>query len=288
MLHLIHAEWLKLTKRPMTWILLSIWLLLLVAQFLQFLVISMIGQGILHPAQIEETTKRLAFPGIFGGIFGHVNGLGGIFAVILTAGMMGSEYSWGTLRTELSRHPARVRYIAAKLATILLMLLVAILITLVVGMIAGWLVGSAAGGAGVPSIATLLQLPIAILRALYVLLPYVLLTFCMTIYGRSLLVGLAVGLVYLAVDVSFGAFATFAQLGGVWQAIYNLTVQQNITTFVDLNSRAFGLTPELLTGVVMTDIPSMPQATIIIGFYCVSFVTTAIYFFRKRDITGPN
>ena len=288
MLHLIRAEWVKLSKRPMMWILLSVWLLLLIVQFLMFLLIAVIGEGIIHPAQVTEMTKRLAFPGIFGAIFGHVNSLGGIFAVILTAGMMGSEYGWGTLRTELARHPARVRYIVAKLIMILLTLLVAIFITLVSGMVIGWLVGLVIGGAGIPSVSSILQIPMATLRAMYVLLPYVLLTFSMTIFGRSLLVGLSVGLVFLIIDISFGSLATFAELGGIWQAIYNLTLQQNITPFVDMNSRAFGLTPELVTGIVITDMPSMLQATLIIGVYCVSFITTAIYFFKKRDITGPN
>ncbi|MEM8534624.1 MAG: ABC transporter permease [Chloroflexota bacterium] len=288
MLHHIRAEWLKLSKRPMMWILLSVWLVLLIVQFLMFLMIAVIGEGIIHPAQVTEMTKRLAFPGIFGATFGHVNSLGGIFAVILTAGMMGSEYGWGTLRTELSRHPARVRYIVAKLIMILLTLLVAILITLVFGIVVGWLVGLVLGGAGVPSVASILQIPMAIVRALYVLLPYVLLTFCMTIFGRSLLVGLAVGLTFLIIDISFGSLATFAELGGVWQALYNLTLQQNITPFIDMNSRVFGLTPELVTGIVLTDMPSMVQATLIVGTYCISFIATTIYFFTKRDITGPN
>ena len=289
MLHLIRAEWLKVSKRPMIWILLSVWLLLLIVQFLMFFMIAQVGVGILHPAQITEMEKRLAFPGIFGAVFGHVNSLGGIFAVILTAGMMGSEYGWGTLRTELARHPARVRYIVAKLTMIVLTLFVAILITLVVGMVLGWLVGLAAfGEASIPSVAAILQIPMATLRAVYVLLPYVLLTFCMTIFGRSLLVGLGVGLAFLFVDISFGSLATFAELGGVWQAIYNLTLQQNITPFIDMNSRVFGLTPELVTGIVLTNMPSMVQATLIVGMYCISFIATTIYFFTKRDITGPN
>src|SRR5689334_15516070 len=96
MLHLIQAEWFKLTRRPLTWILLIVFLVLLVLQFAEYLFVTTIGATVLAPNQVEEMRRRMMFPGLFGAVFGHINGLGGIFAVILTAGAMGNEYSWGT------------------------------------------------------------------------------------------------------------------------------------------------------------------------------------------------
>src|SRR5262245_58676388 len=130
MFNLIRAEWLKLTKRPLIWVLLAIFFGLLVLQLVgQFVVAhlaELVGGGGTVPAesgplsaQLEEWRRRAAFPGLFGSVFAHINSLGGIFAVILAAGAMGSEYSWGTLRTQLARYPSRARYLFAKLFTLL-------------------------------------------------------------------------------------------------------------------------------------------------------------------------
>ena len=294
MFNLIRAEWLKLTKRPLTWVLLSIFLGLLVFQilaqfaFLHFAANMGLRAGpTLIGAQLEEWRRRTTFPGLFGAAFGHINGLGGIFAVILTAGAMGSEYSWGTLRTQLARQPARGRYLIAKLATLLALLVVAMLLTLLIGAVVGAGLGALVGDPGALSARDLAALPLAIIRALYVLLPYILLTLCLTLVGRSLLMGVAGGLIYLVFEAGFGAFATLARLGGLWQAIYNLSIQQNINTLVLLNNHAFGLRPEEVTPAMdLAQLPSPLQATLVIALYSASFLASALYVFHRRDIAG--
>jgi ABC-2 type transport system permease protein len=286
MLNLIRAEWLKLTRRPLTWVLLAVWLVLLALQFVAQSLIVFAGQPLLTAAQFEEYRRRATFPGLFGAVFDYINGLGGIFAVVLTAGAIGSEYSWGTLRMHLARYPARAPFLLAKLATLLLLLLVGALITLAVGAVIGWVVGALLGVASAPETHALALLPLALLRALYVLLPYVLLTLCFTVVGRSLLVGVAGGLLYLVFEAGFGTLAVLQLLGGVWERIYNLTIQQNINTLVLLNSHAFGLRPETLSPMNTTQTPSPLQASLIVALYCAAFLATALYSLQRRDITG--
>ena len=294
MLDLIRAEWLKLTRRPLTWVLLAIFLALLLLQLLvQFVFLhlaenlGLTADGATFATQLAEWRRRTVFPGLFGAVFGHINGLGGVFAVILTAGAMGSEYSWGTLRTQLARHPSRGRYLIGKVVVLLALLVAAMLLTLLLGAIVGAALGLLAGGAGVLSASDLAALPLALLRALYVLLPYVLLTLCLTVVSRSLLVGVAGGLLYLVFEAGFGAFATVARLGGFWRAIYNLTIQQNINTLVQLNSHTFGLRPEEITPAIdLAQLPSPLQATLVVALYSVGFLATALYVFRRRDIAG--
>lgn len=291
MLNLMRAEWLKLTKRPLTWVLLAIFLGLLLLQLLtQFVFLQLSGSlglsGTLG-AQLEEWRRRTIFPGILGAALGHINGLGGIFAVILTAGAAGSEYSWGTLRTQLARHPARARYLIAKLLVLLVLLVVAMIVTLLLGAAVGAVLGASSGALGTLGAGDIAALPLAILRALYVLLPYVLLTLCFTIVGRSLLVGVAGGLLYLVFEAGFGALATLAQLGAPWRIIYNLTIQQNINTLVQLNNHTFGLHPEVLTPALdLTQLPSPLQATLVVALYSAAFLATALYTLQRRDIAG--
>jgi ABC-type transport system involved in multi-copper enzyme maturation permease subunit len=293
MLNLIRAEWLKLTKRPLTWVLLIIFLALLVLQILSLftlvnlaLALGINGSSAVRGVQIEEYARWVVFPGLFGCVFAHINSLGGIFAVILAAGAMGSEYGWGTLRTQLARDPSRVRYLLAKLLTLLALLAVAMILALLLGSALGAALGLLVGGAGVPTVSDLAALPLAILRALYVQLPYVLLTLSFAILGRSVLVGLAGGLLYLVFEAGFGTLAILQVFGGVWQTIYNLTIQRNISALTVINLHEFGLHPELLTSASLFETPSLLQATLVVALYSVGFLATALYLLRRRDITG--
>jgi ABC-type transport system involved in multi-copper enzyme maturation permease subunit len=224
---------------------------------------------------------------VLGATLGHINGVGGLCAIVLAAGAMGSEYSWGTLRTQLARQPSRGRYLAAKLIALQLALLAGLLICLAFGaglaLLFGWLLGSA----GALGLADLAALPIGVLRALYVLLPYVLFTVACCVLGRSVLAGAAGGFMFLVLDVGLGALSFLAQLGGVLAIVANLVVQPNINTLVVQNSRAFGLDPAVLTrSLDLAALPSPLQATLVIGAYSALFGWYAYRALARRDISG--
>ncbi len=289
MINLIRAEWLKLSRRPLSWILLILFLVLLVAQILtQFAltIIIPVQSGVVN-AQIEEWRRGVLFPGIFATALSHVNGLGGIFAVIFVAGAIGSEYSWGTLRTQLARDPARDRYLLAKLTTIMLMLTVATLLAMLLASLLSVILSPILGSAISITSSDLINLIPATLRALYVLLPYVLLTAYAALLTRSVLGGVAIGLSYIIVETGFGALALLRVLGGVWALVYNLTIGQNINTLTLMNRHAFGLRPETTAPLDLTQLPSPLQATIVVAVYSALFLVFALILFRRRDISGP-
>jgi ABC-2 type transport system permease protein len=289
MINLIRAEWLKLSRRPLSWILLILFLVLLVAQILtQFaLTLGMPVRSGIVSAQFEEWRRGVLFPGIFATALSHVNGLGGIFAVIFAAGAIGSEYSWGTLRTQLARDPARDRYLLAKLTTIMLMLATATLLATLLAALLSAVLSPILGSAIRITPDDLMNLIPAILRALYVLLPYVLLTAYATLLTRSVLGGVAIGLSYIIVETGFGALALLRVLGGVWALVYNLTIGQNINTLTLMNRHAFGLRPETTAPLDLSQLPSPLQATIVVAVYSVLFLAFALILFRRRDISGP-
>jgi ABC-type transport system involved in multi-copper enzyme maturation permease subunit len=292
MVNLISAEWLKLTRRPLVWVLLAIFLGLLAAQLLtQFALVAIVGARTPSPtlaAQLDEWRRRSAFPGLFGVVFNHINGLGGIFAVVLAAAAMGSEYGWGTLRTQLARRPSRVRLLLAKIVTLLALLAAASLLALALGTALGGALGALVGGPGAVTTTDLALLPLALARALFVLLPYVLLTLCFTIMGRSLLAGLAGGLLYLVFELGFGTLALFQVLGDPWRQVYNLTIGQNINALALQNSHAFGLRPEQVAPMNISALPSPPQATLVIAAYCALLLATAAWWLRRRDVFGAS
>jgi ABC-type transport system involved in multi-copper enzyme maturation permease subunit len=295
MLNLIHAEWFKLTRRPLTWVLLAVFLMLLVLLLgTEFLVVALndglLTEGaraqLLSAEQVAQFRLQLGFPGIFGAVLGHVNGVGGICAIALSAGAMGSEYGWGTLRTQLARQPNRGRYLLAKIIGLLLVLLAGIAIALALGALLALLFGAlapavAGGPAGLPA------LPLGVLRSVYVLLPYVLCTIAFCILGRSLVAGAVGGFLFLAIDTGLGALAFLSGLGGAVSFLLGLVVQPNINTLIVLNSRSFGLDPAVLTRTMdLSTLPSPLQATLVIGAYSALFLASAYRSLLRRDIGG--
>jgi ABC-type transport system involved in multi-copper enzyme maturation permease subunit len=295
MLDLIRAEWFKLTRRPLVWVLLAVFLALLVLLLtVEFLVVALndglLSEGaraqLLSEDQVAQFRLHLGFPGIFGAVLGHVNGLGGICAIALAAGAMGSEYGWGTLRTQLARQPNRGRYLVAKIIGLLLVVLAGIVIALAIGALLALLFGALAPNTAVGP-ASLLALPLGVLRSLYVLLPYVLCTIAFCILGRSLVAGVVGGFLFLVIDAGLGALSFLAGLGGLVGFLLGLIVQTNINTLIVLNSRSFGLDPAAVTRTMdLTTLPTPLQATLVIGAYSALFFASAYRSLLRRDIGG--
>jgi hypothetical protein len=127
-----------------------------------------------------------------------------------------------------------------------------------------------------------------VLRALYVMLPYVMFTAACATIGRSVLAGAAGGFMFLVLDVGLGALSFLANLGGVLALLVSLVVQPNINTLVVLNSRSFGLDPAALArSLDLATLPSPLQATLVIGAYSALFGWYAYRALARRDITGP-
>jgi ABC-type transport system involved in multi-copper enzyme maturation permease subunit len=295
MLNLIRAEWFKLARRPLTWVLLAVFLASLVLLLLAEFAVVGLNDGLfsggaraqlLREEQVRQFRLHLGFPGIFGAVLGHVNGVGGICAIALAAGLFGSEYSWGTLRTQLARQPNRGRYLIAKLIGLLLALLAGSLLALLAGSLLALLFGSLLPGTG-GAATRVVALPLGVLRALYVLLPYVLCTVACSILGRSVVAGAVGGFLFLLADTGLGALSFLAGLGGLVSFLLNLIVQPNINTMIVLNSQSFGLDPAALTRTMdLTTLPSSLQATLVIGVYSALFFASSYRLLLRRDIGG--
>lgn len=291
------AEWIKLARRPLVWVLLVVFLVLLVANLLLLFVAVALHDGtftggmtrvqLLREAQIAQYRLQLQLPGVFGAVLGQVNGVGGILAIILAAASLGSEYHWGTLRLQLARQPDRGRFLAAKLIMVLLFLLLGTIVALVAGALIGAFFGFLLGTGNTFTPADGGRLVLAVARALLVLLPYVSFTLACCVLGRSVLAGVGGGLLFLAVDSSLGALALLPELSGLPALLYNLVIQPNITTLVVLNSTSFGLDPAVLVRTLDRDLLPPPlQATLLVTAYSLLFLGTAYYWLTRHDIGG--
>ncbi|MFN8480559.1 MAG: ABC transporter permease subunit [Kouleothrix sp.] len=297
MLNLIRAEWFRLARRPLVWVLLALLLVLFVVlRLTEFMVVALYDgiftQGearlaLLSEAQVQQFRLQLTLPGIFGAALGHVNSVGGLLAIVLAAGALGSEYSWGTLRAQLARQPNRARFLLAKLATVVLALIAGIALVLALAAVLGLALGGVLGVRGSFGLATLLALPVGMARALLVMLPYVMMTVVGAIIGRSALAGAAGGFLFLLLDVGLGALSALGQLSSVLKLLVNLLVQPNINALVVQNSRSFGLDPAVVTPALdLTLLPGPMQAVLVVLAWSALFGWYAYAALARRDVGG--
>ncbi|MGB9738459.1 hypothetical protein [Chloroflexus sp.] len=296
---MLAAEWVKIVRRPMAHLLLGIFLFLAtLRETLWFLVVALqeglfsggeITFGLLSPAAIDQIKLQLSLPGVFGAMFGEINGTGGILAVILAAGLFGSDFNWGTLRVLLTRMPNRTIYLLAKVTALQLALLAAMAITLFLGTGLALIFGGLLGLPQRLSVIDLLLVPVGMLRALLVLLPYTLIACVGAIVGRSVIAGVSTGLIFLVFDVSAGSLNTIGAIDPFIRSLVNLLLQPNINRLIIENSRMFGLDQSVLTSALDTALlPPQWQALIVILVYSLIFGYSAYRTLNRQDIGGAS
>jgi ABC-2 type transport system permease protein len=273
------AEVLKLRRRPIVWVLGSLWLVILV--FFLYLLPALFFTITLAdaPAEVASETSlqeqlpvlapenlvtyllRFLFPG-----------LGMTLALILGALVAGSEYSWGTIKIVLSQRPGRLDVLSGKLLALLTLLVIFVFVAFL--------------GGGVSSLAVALfsDAPLARPPA-------------MVLFG-----GLGAGALMLVVWAAFGfALATLFRntalavgLGLIYSfaiepALSNLsTMNESLQSLVRFlpgtNTAALSFAfedPGLREGLL-----SPAQSTLVVLVYTVVFILTAALVFWRRDVTA--
>lgn len=293
--NLIAAEWLKISRRPLARALLAVFLGLLALYLgLWFMVVGLhegrfggVRVVALGPEQIDQLRRQLSLPGVFGAVLGQVNSSGGILAIILAAGSLGGDFGWGTLRALLTRAPDRGRYLLAKLIALFLALLLGVAAALLLGAALALLLGGALGLPQSVSPRDLAVLPLGVARSLYVILPYVLITFAAAAFGRSALAGVGGGLAFLALDVGAGSLGALGAVSSLVLALLNLLLQPNINALVVANSQLYGLDQSVLASRLdLSVLPPEPQAMLVIAAYSALSAFGAYRALAHRDVVG--
>ena len=281
---MIGAEFLKLRKRQMTWVLLGILVAIIVLVNLLLMAVSRVrtpagGPGTGNIATLLLLQSAIPFA------FSIMASIGSLLAIILTASSIGSEYSWKTIRPALVSSESRFKFIVAKLVSLGLLILIGMLIAVIVGFIMGLITTGLGGNAynfsfftGSYAWTQVLQY----LRTFYVIMPFALLGFVMAIVGRSAMPGIATGVGFLFLEAIITAFMTAA--GGWIAKVPAYLLNANVTAITALNKLPgrFGGGG----GTDTTPVPSLTHAFVILGVYSVVFLVFSFYLFKKRDVTG--
>jgi ABC-type transport system involved in multi-copper enzyme maturation permease subunit len=280
---MIGAEFLKLRKRQMTWVLLSILVGIIVLVNLLLLAISKVktpgtGIGAGNIAALLGLQSAVPFS------FSMMASFGTVLAIILTASSMGGEYNWKTIRPALVSSESRFKFIVAKLVSLGILILIGMLIAVIAGFIMGLITTGLGGNAYNFSFLTGSYVWMQFLqywRTFYVIMPFALLGFMMAIVGRSAMPGIATGIGVVFLEAIITTFMTAA--GGWIAKVPAYLLNANVTAITALNKL-----PGRFGGGGGTDttMPSLTHAFVILGLYSVIFLVFSFYLFRKRDVTG--
>lgn len=291
MLPLVGVEFLKLRKRLMTLVLSLVMvalvpgMLLILFASLEALKTAQTQASGVTPEQIAQMRSSLLFPAAVPSIMSLISFGGVLLSIILAAGAVGGEYSWGTVRTMVINAPGRIRFLLAKLLAILAVGAIWILVGLVLGSLTTLLITVLLGESFDFSFFTASyawEVLLMLGRTGLSIFPYMLLGFWLTVLGRSLLAGIAGGLGYYFVESIAVDF--MRQAGGWVEAVAKGTLRVGSTSLMALNGRtgSVGINTGIQTAPGYLD---WGWATGSLLAYSAFFIVFSLVLFRKRDIS---
>jgi len=289
MTSLIRAECLKLRKRLMVKILLLVLIAFPLFGFLGNYYLVANPPKDVPPqmmADMEKTVERardqIQLPDSITYIFETIGGIGVLFMIILGASFIGSEYSWGTLRTLLTREPRRKRFLLAKLAALALATIIGMSFALLVGVILSVIFTKMLGepvNLNFLSLSFLWDFLKMFARTGLVLFSWLLLAYCVTILTGSTVAGIAVGIAYSFIE---GLVTAIPAVAKVIEKIipYLLSYNGNV-----LLTAGREVTVAVGFGGPLPEAPSPLHATIVLLVYSGIFLAISLYAFQKKDVT---
>jgi ABC-2 type transport system permease protein len=295
MISLISAEMLKIRKRRASWIMFGI-LLAFLAFFLMGIRPIIAADDGRNSVEFQLANLVMRFPAGFGILVRMVSEMGQFILIVFAGLVVGSEYGWGTVRQVMARGASRNRYLAAKLAAILVSIVMGIILAMIVGtgfmLIGDVLVDSfdpkiPAGFAG--------DLAGDTLRTLGVLVVFAGLAFCIAILTRSVAGGLGLGLGWIFVEIiCTGIFPLF---GRIWRDISGYFLTNLSSSLMAANQLDVGQFfgdgggggddggPGGGGGRPVFDVEPL-TAGLLLALYLVILLAISVWVFNRRDITA--
>ena len=281
---IIGAEFFKLTKRPMTKILLAILVGIIVIVHFLLLAISKsnlpnAGQGGGNIENLLGLSSAIPFS------LSIIASFGAILAILLVSNSMGNEYNWKTIRTAVISSESRFKFLVAKLVSLGALILIGLFVGVIAGFITSLITTAIGGYSFDMSFATgsyMWQQFLQFLRTFYLILPFGLLGFFMAILGRSAMPGIATGIGWFFLESIITAFMRAA--GGWIANVPDYLMSANVNAITALNNLPGRFGGGIGNG--STTLPTLTHAMVVLGIYSVVFAVGAFYIFRKRDVTG--
>lgn len=272
---LVSMELAKMTKRPMTRV---VFFLTAALNFAGLIV----GYAAIQASDYDAASEamRLAslmVPNMIEDTLGLSHTLGLILMPVLAASIIGSEFSWGTMRAVVSSGVSRIQLLLAKFVTMALLTIAFVVVALGAG-----LLGSAAISflpdqaflAGRIDTSLIGDVGLMMLRTIFVLLVPVVMAFTVAVVARSLAAGIAVAIGWTMLEQV--ALVLAQAIDGATEFLTKVMIITNTQSVLSLNT---------LDPVSPVQYALNPwQSALLLTGYCLALMVVAVTIFAKRDL----
>lgn len=280
------AEALKLRKRPATWVLGIIWIaaIVLLAYFLTYAFLSVPPQvppdapaGTEQQAQaVQEEQLQLLYPESFvSNVISGFSNIGGPIALILGALAIGSEYSWGTLKTILTQRPSRLGAFFGKLLALGVVVVALTVLAFVAAAVCSYIIaGLQDASVNWPAASRVFS---GFGAGALILAAWALFGLFLATLFRSTALAIGIGLVYALVleGILFSLPIQNDTLDNAREYLLGQNTTFLANSFTDNLPQGFGSQPPPVDAT---------HAALVIGGYAVVFAVISVILFRQRDM----
>jgi ABC-type transport system involved in multi-copper enzyme maturation permease subunit len=280
MAHLLQSELFRLSRRLMPRALLLIEVGIVVLLYLLLWSAVRTASSSNQSENIENLRESLRLGVVRDFGLGLAHQVGTILVVILSASTVGTEHSWGTIRTILPRASGRSAFLSAKVVSLALFVVVVVLLGFVAAFLASALVTSAEGLDGGLGDRFLPDTLAALGRAMYTMLPYAAIAVGVAVWTRSGAAAIGVGLAALIIEGPLtGAIAA---AGGPFEILPKILISANVQAVM----RANVVDPDASFVDTSRDLLNPWAAALVLAGYTAGALALAYWRFQKRDITS--
>lgn len=272
---LIAMESMKLVYRPVVWVTLA--LLAGGSALITLMAYLSTRASNLDAANQAARLQTFIMPHGLMESFAIASRLSGILLVVVAAALIGSEFSWGTIKVMVSSGASRSRLFFAKLITLLSVVVVYLTIGVIAGSVASVIVTIVSGNAltfGNVNGAWLADASMAALRSSFVIVVLAILAFAVSGVTRSLVAGVTAGIGWIVLEQVLHVF--LSTIGNVGLFIDRLLISSNISALMQRN----GFGPQRIE----PHTPSELAAFSILILYSLVLIAIAYVAFTRRDI----
>ncbi len=274
---LVSMERMKIVKRPMTWI--TFLIIVLGTAAIVFIAYLTIHASNVRPDEKATRITNFTWPTGITRSFDIGGFLGQIVLVVVAASLVGSEYSWGTIRVMVGTGASRTKLLLAKLITLTVAPLIFLLGAVAAGSLAA-LINTVAGGhtltLGTVNGAWWGDLALMILRSWFALWVMVVLAFSIASLTRSVAAGIAVGIGWPFLEQILAAL--IGLIGNIGDEIHKWLISTNTNALTTRNG--FG------HHTVDPNTPGAWHAFLVLVVYSAVLLVVTFVVFRRRDIAS--
>jgi len=274
MWHALQSELFRLRKRPQTWIM-PVLAVAFIAMFYGVLfLVYQFGPADDRP----EMQESVMVANIFENGMQMFGFFGGILTVIVASSLIGSEFSWNTLRPLVARASSRTGLLSAKWIVVTLytifMVIVGIIGSVVLAAIASLMMDTSIS---LPS-ETWDQFAIGFVRWIVAMLPGSVIAFSAALLTRSNAAGIAIGIGISFVEPLI--FGLLSLLADVFGTVEEYGIAWNVQQLINISTQSDGGFQDPV------ETAQAWQSAGILGIYVVILVAATYYVFKRRDITS--